>query len=189
MRRRARWVSVILFFCAVVSWFISQIGNKGGEHSPKVAKSNLGVGYVLKHDISLEHYVADAFVVRCFDNRFSDAVDTFLTKDGYNEVDLSSVAGGGKILASPEQEVDRRYCLRELQKSISLHHAHKVLVFTHKDCGAYGGSGRFSKDVLAEFEFHKREHGKARRVLHERFADIEVETYYVDENGIVKTSP
>lgn len=76
-----------------------------------------------------------------------------------------------------------------MQKSILLHRVRKVLVFTHRDCGVYGGSERFAGDAFVEFGFHKKEHEKVRKVLHERFENIEIETYYVDENGIVKTSP
>ena len=44
-----------------------------------------------------EHYVADACVVWCFDNRFSVLLQAF-TK-GVKNIDLVKVAGGAKALA------------------------------------------------------------------------------------------
>lgn len=142
--------------------------------------------YIFSYPTSLDHYAADAFVVRCFDNRFWRAFHKFIKAQELNHIDLESVAGGGKIFSSPEQEGDCDFMLRELEKSIKLHHTKKVMLFTHHDCGAYGGFVSFGSDAEKEFAFHQVEHRKAIAAIHERFADMLVESYFIDEQGIIK---
>jgi len=106
---------------------------------------------------------------------------------GFEYVDVVSVAGGGKILASPEEASDRAFVLREITASRHLHNTQRVLVMTHRDCGAYGGEMRFQGDEEEEFAFHTAEHAKARAVLTAAFPDIRVETYFVDTHGVYRT--
>ncbi|MBI3442198.1 MAG: hypothetical protein HY007_00285 [Candidatus Sungbacteria bacterium] len=142
--------------------------------------------YIFSHPTSLDHYVADAFVVRCFDNRFWGVFHKFIKAQNLKHIDLESVAGGAKIFSSPEQEGDRDFMLRELEKSVKLHHTKKVMLFTHHDCGAYGGFAKFESDPEKEFAFHQSEHRKAIGAIQERFADIQIETYFIDDQGIIK---
>lgn len=141
--------------------------------------------YIFTHPTSLDHYTADAFVLRCFDNRFWSVFHKFLKAQGLNHIDLESVAGGAKIFSSPEQKGDRGFMLRELDKSLTLHHSKKVMLFTHHDCGAYGGFGKFESDREKEFIFHAEEHRKASAAIHEGFPDISVESYFITDQGIV----
>lgn len=143
-------------------------------------------GYIFSHPTSLDHYVADAFVVRCFDNRFWGVFHKFIKAQGMKHIDLESVAGGAKIFSSPEQEGDLDFMLRELEKSIKLHHTKKVMLFTHHDCGAYGGFMRFENSTEQELAFHKEGHRKAMEVIRGRFQNIMVETYFIDNRGIIK---
>mgnify|MGYP003394546182 FL=1 len=142
--------------------------------------------YIFTSPTSLDHYIADAFVVRCFDNRFWSVFHKFIKAQNLKQVDLESVAGGAKILSSPEQEGDRDFMLRELEKSIKLHHTKKVILFTHHDCGAYGGFRRFENNEQKELAFHQEEHRKAVAAIRERFPSLSVETYFFDENGVLK---
>lgn len=145
--------------------------------------------YIFEYSSNLDHYTADAFVVRCFDDRFREIFEAFIKHLGTRRhFDFESVAGGAKIFSSPEQESDRGFILRELEKSIRLHHAKKVLLFTHHDCGAYGGLAKFEGDVEKEFSFHTTEHKKALAVIRERFPELSVEIYFLDAMGVVKTS-
>jgi len=144
--------------------------------------------YVFTQPSSLDHYTAQVFVVRCFDDRFFKTFKNFLKERGITQLDHESVAGGAKIFSSPEKEGDRDFMLRELEKSIQLHHTAKVMLFTHHDCGAYGGFAKFENDREKEFEFHKQEHGKARAIITSRFPEIALETYFIDENGIARIS-
>lgn len=143
--------------------------------------------YIFSYETDMSHYTAQAFVVRCFDDRFREVFGKFRIAQGIEHLDPESVAGGGKIFSSPEKENDRDFMFRELEKSIRLHHTEKIMLFTHEDCGAYGGNSRFANDPEAEFQFHISEHEKARDALKSRFPDIPIETYYMDQHGIIKT--
>ncbi len=134
----------------------------------------------------MDHYTAQAFVVRCFDDRFWKVFKNFLRDKGLGHIDPESVAGGAKIFASPEKEGDRDFMLRELEKSIRLHHTARVMLFTHYDCGAYGGLARFDGDEEKQFAFHQEELKKATGAVAERFPDIAIETYFLDMLGVVQ---
>lgn len=144
--------------------------------------------YVFRHPSSLHHYEAVAFVLRCFDNRFWKVFKRFMRHLGFGNIDPESVAGGSKILSSPEKEGDRDFILRELEKSIKLHRAKRVMLFTHHDCGAYGGIAKFNGDEEKEFAFHRSGHRKARDVIKKRFPKLKVETYFIDTEGVIETT-
>lgn len=145
--------------------------------------------YIFSKDTDLEeHYAAEIFAVRCFDDRFWKAFKHFLRSRGFSHIDPESCAGGAKVLASPEKEGDRDFMLRELEKSIRLHGTKKVWLFTHSDCGAYGGLSKFGGDEEKEFQFYVSEHKKARKIVEDRFPNLSVETFFIDKHGIVKTS-
>ncbi len=144
--------------------------------------------YVYEEKSSLEHYTAGAFVVRCFDNRFWRVIKHFIKDSGLKHIDTESLAGGAKVFASPDKPGDADYMLRELDKSIRLHHTKKVMLFTHHDCGAYGGFVKFNGDHDAELKFHEAELKKAAEIVIKHFPQLEVETYFVDDKGVVKVS-
>ena len=143
--------------------------------------------YIHKERSSLKHYRAGAFVVRCVDNRFWKVIKHFIKGLGFEHIDPKSPAGGAKVFSSPVKKGDRDYYLRELEISIRLHHVDRVMLFTHHDCGAYGGFSAF-KTEDGEFRFHKSEHKKAAQVIKKRFPGLKVNTYFVDDRGIIKTS-
>ena len=63
-------------------------------------------------------YQAAAFILCCFDARFRHVFDAFIRHVGFEYVDVVLVAGGGKILASPEEASDRAFLLREIATSV-----------------------------------------------------------------------
>lgn len=142
--------------------------------------------YVFKKESSLGHYVAEAFVVRCFDDRYWKAFKHFLKSLGIKHIDPESVAGGAKIFASPDEDSDREFMLRELEKSVKLHHTKKVMLFTHHDCGAYGGFARFNSDEKSEFEFHTNELKKATEIIKKKFPVMEAESYFINKEGVMR---
>ncbi len=144
--------------------------------------------YIFEYKSSMGHYTADAFTVRCVDDRFGPLMGDFIRELGLEHVDPKSPAGGAKIFSSPEKESDREYMLRELGISIKLHHVKKVMLFSHHDCGAYGGFGRFDNNRDTELEYHISEHKKAVDFIHQHYPDLIVETYFMDDKGIIKTS-
>lgn len=144
--------------------------------------------YVFHFKSSLEHYTAEAFVLRCFDDRFREAYEAFMATLRITHYDPESVAGGAKILASPEKEDDQDFMIREFEKSMLLHHTKKVMLFTHHACGAYKGIAPAPHDKEAEFAFHVGEHHKARAAIYECFPELQVESYFIDEHGIKRIS-
>ncbi|MBI2064797.1 MAG: hypothetical protein HYT62_01945 [Candidatus Yanofskybacteria bacterium] len=144
--------------------------------------------YVFHEKSSLDHYRAQAYVVRCVDDRFFRVYKNYLKVGGINRLDSKTPAGGAKVFSSPIKKGDRDYNIRELELSIRLHHVNRVMLFTHHDCGAYGGFAAFDNDHDKEFKFHSKEHEKAAKYILARFPELIVETYFVDEHGIVRTS-
>ena len=107
---------------------------------------------------------------------------------GLIRFDPVTVAGGAKVFASSDTEQDFDFMMRELEKSISLHKTTRCLLFTHHDCGAYGGFKRFNENAEEEFKFHQEEHRNIRNNILTRFPDLTVETFFIDTNGVIKTS-
>lgn len=144
--------------------------------------------YLLSHKTSLKHYAADAFIVRCFDDRFRAAFEKFLKAQKITHADVESVAGGAKIFSSPEKRGDRDFMLRELEKSIKLHHAKRAMLFTHYDCGAYDGLARFAGDEKKQFAFHRAELTRAKTEVRKKFPRLAIEAYFIDTKGVVRIS-
>ena len=142
--------------------------------------------YVFLKESSLEHYEAD-FVVACVDDRFSGVRQDFLESLEIKNQDLKTPAGGGKVFSSPFEDTDTEHFFRELEISIKAHHSKKVILFTHHDCAAYGGFSKFNNDDDTELDFHVAEHRKAIDVIKKRFPDLEVESYFIDGEGIIRT--
>ncbi len=144
---------------------------------------------IVSHKSDMAHYHAQAFIVRCFDDRFRPAFEKFLTAQKIKHADFESVAGGAKIFASPERKSDRDFMFRELEKSIKLHHTKRVMLFTHYDCGAYGGIARFGgSSEEKQSAFHIAENKRALEAVKMKFPGLRIETYFIDREGIIKTS-
>ena len=144
--------------------------------------------YVYNEKSSLEHYKAGAFVVRCLDSRFWRVAKHFIKSLGIKHPDPAFPAGGAKVFSSPSDEHETEHYLGQIAKSIKLHQTQKVMLLSHHDCGDYGGFVTFDSDPDKELDFHRAEHKKAVAVVKNRFPDLEVETYFIDEHGVIKTS-
>ena len=153
-----------------------------------MADNKIKSKYVYEERSALDHYTADAFVVRCFDNRFWKVIKHFIKDRNMKHIDTESPAGGAKVFSSPEAAGDLDYMFRELDKSVKLHHTKTVMLFSHHDCGAYGGFLRFDNNSDKELDFHRFEHHRGAQSIRERFPNLKVETYFVDDEGIIKTN-
>jgi carbonic anhydrase len=132
-----------------------------------------------------EKYHCDAVVVACFDHRFDRVLRKFLKRIAIHNPDPIIVAGGAKTFASPEHEADRDFLVSQVEKSIRLHGAGRVILLLHSDCGAYGGlHRRFNGDHTAEFHHHRDELRVAYAVLKGAFPAVNVECYFVDFGGV-----
>ena len=97
----------------------------------------------------------------------------------------TGIAGGAKVLASPEKESNREFVLDQIRKSMRLHGTRRVILMVHSDCGAYGGlAGGFRGDAAAEAVHHERELQLAAANLKFALPGVEVQGYFVDFEGI-----
>lgn len=158
------------------------------RRSKRAFKKRMEKKHIFSHPATKHHYTADAFAIRCFDNRFWKTFKRFMRELGLKDIDPESVAGGAKVLSSPEKRGDRDFMLREIAKSAKLHGTKKIMLFTHTDCGAYGGIAKFNGDEKKEFAFHLSEHKKANSLIKRHFPKLKVAAYFIDTKGITVTS-
>lgn len=144
---------------------------------------------VINIKINTDHYIAEACVMWCFDDRFSRLLGAWVRAMKYNHVDLINIAGGAKGLASPINDYERPHLLDQIEKSIRLHHASRVVLMVHSECGAYG---KHFSNHDEEQSFYCDELLNAERVVKEFLSDkyptVPIDIYYADFNGLVKVS-
>jgi carbonic anhydrase len=141
---------------------------------------------VFHFDSASEHYVADAVVLSCFDQRIQQVMNKFLRRRGILRPDMIVIAGGAKTLASPRNDVERDFILEQVRTSILLHGTKRAYLVCHSDCGAYGGLAAFKTDYRAEREHHRQELQKAARLLRAGFPDLQVECFFVNFEGVFR---
>ena len=160
-----------------------------GSTHPSDAWTDRGESkYLFMQEPRTDRYEAQAFVLRCFDEGYWQTTADFLKFMGVFRYDPVAVAGGAKVFASSEDEPDFEFIVQRVGKSIRLHSTKRCLLFTHHDCGAYGGFEWFNNNADAEFKFHQAEHQKIRQNILARFPELTVETFFVDRTGVIKTS-
>jgi len=134
------------------------------------------------------NYLCDAAILWCFDNRFDLTVRNFLLDLGVAHPDSIKIAGGAKCLASPDHDGEREFVLQQIRLSMRLHGTKRVMLMLHSDCGAYGGlAGRFNGDSIAEAAHHRQELQRAAANLTAAIPGIEVQTYFIDFEGVWAT--
>lgn len=140
---------------------------------------------VFHFDAPREKYHCDAAILWCFDNRFELGFRKFLKRIGVTNSDPIKIAGGAKVLVSPDHESDREFVLDQIRKSIRLHGTRRVILMLHSDCGAYGGlDGAFHGDAVAEAANHERDLRRAAANLQAAIPDVEVRGYFANFEGI-----
>ncbi len=145
-------------------------------------------GSFIKFESSKEHYKAEACIVWCYDARFADLYNDFLSQRGFEDskVDAVKGAGGAQALAGGEG-ADRTVAESQIAKSIKLHHTERVILMVHMDCGGYGGSKAFGDDHQAEWDHHVAELQKAADLVQSQFPQVkEIECWLADFDGIHK---
>ena len=134
-------------------------------------------------DSPAEVYRADAAVLWCFDDRITLVVQKFLKRIGVRQVDTIRIAGGVMALASPKDDSEQGFVMDQLRASRRLHQTGRVILFGHRDCGAYGGSARF-QDAEAEVCFHRAELARAADLIRSELPDVPIECYFADFDGV-----
>jgi len=84
-------------------------------------------------------------------------------------------AGSIQDLVRPRPGFDESL-MRDLAVSVELHCVGRILLVNHQDCGAYGPLGLPTPE--AEARQHEQDLLEARRILHDRFPDVEVLLFY-----------
>lgn len=113
-------------------------------------------------------------LIRCMDFRLRDELLNWIDQGGLFEggFDVVSLAGASKSLADGSSEI-KDFFLKQVSVSTELHHADRIIVFHHSDCGAY------AKD----YTFASKEEEKKRQVadmkatkgiLNEKYPNVEV---------------
>jgi len=139
------------------------------------------MGMEIKFQSSNEHYVADACVAWCFDDRFTPLMGEFLKQ--FSHLDVVKVAGGAKALAggpSPERD----FVLGQIKASVRLHATKRIILMVHIDCGAYGGSKVFNNDMAQEKTHHEKELAVAVAFLNQEISGISILCVLADFDGL-----
>ena len=92
---------------------------------------------------SMEHRI-DAIVVGCSDYRVELAVERWLREHRFYTRDRLLIPGVVKYLAVANRNPLGGFLANEVVSLVDGHRPAEIVVFTHDDCLAYGGSARFS---------------------------------------------
>jgi carbonic anhydrase len=127
----------------------------------------------------------EAVVLCCIDFRFWKETAEFAENElGLTDFDFPSLPGGAKAI---NESNDLAFAC--ISVPCDLHHAKKIVIVNHEDCGAYGGSAKFNNDAEVEQKFHEEELKKAKNIILEKYPDKEVILVYaklVDEGENVE---
>ncbi|MEP9410639.1 MAG: hypothetical protein HRF42_04430 [Candidatus Brocadia sp.] len=129
----------------------------------------------------------DTVVITCIDYRFAIANQEFINetlrlKDNYDHI---SIPGSIYNLVNPET---RTLLFSKFALSVRLHLINRVVIISHRDCGAYGGSVAFGSEI-AEYETHIADLRMARALLLEKYPTLQVDLFLeslVQEDGETK---
>lgn len=119
----------------------------------------------------------EAVVLTCIDFRFWRETLEFVKKElDLVSFDFPSLPGSAKAINECASGDD--LAMTCIGVPVDLHHAKKIVVVNHEDCGAYGGSKKFAGDKNAEQTFHEAELKKAKAVILEKYPEKEVVLIY-----------
>ncbi|MDQ1284458.1 MAG: hypothetical protein QG620_806 [Patescibacteria group bacterium] len=110
----------------------------------------------------------DAVVLTCIDFRFWRETLEFVEKElDIKTFDFPSLPGAAKAINDCLSDGDLAF--QCIGVPCELHHAKKIVIVNHEDCGAYGGSGKFDGDQDAEQKFHEEELWRAKAKLIDKY--------------------
>jgi carbonic anhydrase len=138
---------------------------------------------IVKFKTRAEHYIADACVVWCYDDRFYKLLKAFGKKQGFKNIDLVKIAGGAKALATEEATPDRDFVINQIKTSVRLHGTKRVVLMLHRDCGAYGGSKSF-ENPEAERAHYESQLRTACDFVKKEVPAVPVDAYFADFDGL-----
>ena len=117
----------------------------------------------------------DTLVITCIDYRFAVANqefanDTLGLRDNYDHI---SIPGSIYNLVNPET---RSLLFSKFALSVSMHLINRVVIVSHRDCGAYGGSATFGSEI-AEYETLTADLKMARELFLEKYPTLKVDLF------------
>lgn len=114
----------------------------------------------------------EAVVLSCIDFRFWKETVQFIEGElGIKDFDFPSLPGSAKAINEGEENGLAFSCI---SVPVELHHAQKIVIINHEDCGAYGGSKKFDGNKIAEQKFHEEELQKAKTKILAKYPEKEV---------------
>lgn len=119
-------------------------------------------------------HVCKNLLIRCMDFRLRDELMTWIDESGFFEggFDVISLAGASKSLVDGSAEI-KDFFLQQVSVSTDLHHAERVIVFHHSDCGAYAKEYNFaSKDEEKSKQVEDMK--KTQEILKNKYPNVEV---------------
>lgn len=115
--------------------------------------------------MSVNHYkLPEAIVISCIDFRFHQKLKEALKKEEIGSYDILTLAGGAKNLAKPTKKIYQQTVIDNIKLAYKLHKIKTVVLCSHIDCGAYGGSDRFN-NIKEEIKFHQAELRRAKDAI------------------------
>ncbi len=121
-----------------------------------------------------------SIVVSCIDHRFWPETLSLCQKK-FGHFDSIQLAGASKNIASASNPANKKTLLENIKIAIKLHLAETLILTNHLDCGAYGGSKNFTS-FKEEFDFHKKELDRAKKIAEKIFPRLKVKTFFVVKN-------
>ncbi|MDO8529337.1 MAG: hypothetical protein Q7S18_01580 [bacterium] len=119
----------------------------------------------------------EAVVLTCIDFRFWRETLKFVEEElKIKDFDFPSLPGSAKAINECASAVD--LAMNCIGVPVNFHHAEKIVIVNHQDCGAYGGSAKFGGDGEAEQKFHEGELQKAKEKVLSVYPDKEVILVY-----------
>lgn len=170
MGKNAKTTCFTLVLCLIV--FAGCATNK--STSPDLLVNNQQIITTVNEETSRSD--CDTLLITCIDYRFAVANQDFINetlklKDNYDHI---SIPGSIYNFVTPET---RDLVFSKFALSVSLHLINRVVVISHKDCGAYGGSVSFGSE-LSEYETICSDLRKAKALLIEKYPTLEVNLFF-----------
>ena len=124
----------------------------------------------------------EVIVVPCMDFRFRKPVQEAVEQAlGISWCDLRSEPGVSLTFIKPSTRLDA--LLADIELAIKAHQVSKVILVDHSDCGAYRMAGLQFADMGIEEGKHEENLHTSKRVIHEKFPNIEVITLYAKKHN------
>ena len=109
----------------------------------------------------------------CMDFRLTREIGRWLEEEKMmGDCDIVALAGSAKEIVDGD-EASRNLLLKQIEISASLHHASRVILMHHTQCGAYAQSYEFAS-TEEELNKHREDLTKAENIIKSKFPDIEV---------------